>query len=501
MLRTKALTVLGMSFGALAIAQVISIDSAPDQKLAAVIPIEGEINGITTRSITRRMDRAQSEGVDIAVIRLNTPGGLLRAALDISEAIKSAKNIHTVAYVDKEAYSAGALIALACNEIIIKERGVIGDCAPILPGGKLEGTEREKAESPTRTEFRDSAKRHGYNELLSQAMVSRTISVYKIEHRQTGEIRYVDDHDVKQLSDYDSQGSGRGRKDWKYIKPVVDSTELLTMTAEEAKEYGFAKAIVSSDSEAQAYLGISSWQVWRWDWGERMAGFLNSMAVTGILTGLGLLALYIALKTPGFAVPEFVAIACFAIIFGSKYLAGIAEWWTIALFLIGVILLLVEILVLPGFGIAGVAGGLCVIIGMLGMIMPADPGNIPLPHTPVAWDMFWGYLQWLIGAFFVSIVVAILLAKYLPRMPMLGTLVLVEAPAASGVDASAPPDLAPGVDVGQLGVAIGSLHPAGQVRIGEATVDVVSEGDLIDAGTQVEVIRREGNRIVVRRKA
>ena len=98
------------------------------------------------------------------------------------------------------------------------------------------------------------------------------------------------------------------------------------------------------------------------------------------------------------------------------------------------------------------------------------------------------------------IVGAILLAKYLPRVPMLGRLVLAEAPAASGAYASGPPDLAPGVGVGQVGVAIGSLHPAGQVRIGEATVDVVSEGELIDAGRQVEVIRREGNRIVVRSK-
>ena len=91
MLRTMALTVLGLSFGALAIAQVISTEPQAAQKLAAVIPIEGEINGITTRALTRRMDRAKSEGVDIVVIRLNTPGGLLRAALDISEAIKSAE--------------------------------------------------------------------------------------------------------------------------------------------------------------------------------------------------------------------------------------------------------------------------------------------------------------------------------------------------------------------------------------------------------------------------
>ena len=92
------------------------------------------------------------------------------------------------------------------------------------------------------------------------------------------------------------------------------------------------------------------------------------------------------------------------------------------------------------------------------------------------------------------------MAKYLPRIPKLGRLVLAVAPAARGEDASHPPNLAPGVDVGQVGVAMGPLHPAGQVRMGEATVDVVTEGELIDAGTEVEVVRREGNRIVVRSK-
>ena len=93
------------------------------------------------------------------------------------------------------------------------------------------------------------------------------------------------------------------------------------------------------------------------------------------------------------------------------------------------------------------------------------------------------------------------MVKYLPRIPKVGRLVLAEAPAASAADASHLPDFAPGVNVGQIGVALGPLHPAGQVRIGQASVDVVTEGELIDAGSKVEVVRREGNRIVVRSKA
>lgn len=518
MLRNIGLTVLVMSLATLALGQVISDEATligtqvgDNPTRVVVIPIEGEINGITLWALKQRMERAKSEGVEVVVIRLDTPGGLLMSALQISETIKSAQNIHTVAYVDKDAYSAGALIALACNEIIIRDGGRIGDCAPIIMQGELKGTEREKAESPVRTEFRDSARRNKYNELLAQAMVSVDISVYKIQHIKTGEIKYVNKRDVRLLSDYDprvdelgqvlpTEGEKPQGRQWKYLKTVVNSKQLLTMTETEAKEYGFVKAIVKNEQEAQAYLGVSSWERWQWDWGEQAVGFLNSMAVTGLLTAVGLLALYVAFNAPGFGVPEIVAIVCFATIFGSKHMAGIAEWWTIALFVVGVLLLMVELLVLPGFGVAGFAGIVCVLAGLLGMIMPSDPGKFPIPRTPVAWEMFWDYLAWMIGGFFAFIVGVMLLAKYLPHIPKLGRLVLAEAPAATGEGASHPPDLAPGVNVGQIGEALGPLHPAGQVRIGEVIVDVVSEGELIDANSKVEVIRREGNRIVVRSK-
>ena len=112
--------------------------------------------------------------------------------------------------------------------------------------------------------------------------------------------------------------------------------------------------------------------------------------------------------------------------------------------------------------------------------------------------MFLNYVVSLTIGFFAFIVGVILFVRYLPRIPKVGRLVLAEAPSAMGEGASHPPDLAPGVDVGQTGVALGPLHPAGQVRMGQTTVDVVTEGELIDAGSEVEVVRREGNRIVVR---
>ncbi len=115
--------------------------------------------------------------------------------------------------------------------------------------------------------------------------------------------------------------------------------------------------------------------------------------------------------------------------------------------------------------------------------------------------MFIDYLTWLILGFFAFIAAAILLAKYLPSIPKFGKLVLAEASPAVGAEAAHPPDIAPGIDPGESGVAIGPLRPAGQARFGQQVADVVTEGELIDIGSQVEVIRRAGNRIVVRYKA
>ena len=501
MLRYLAFILMILPLSVLAFAQEASepeVLTLP--KRVVVVPIKGEINGITARAIEKRFARAKREAVDTIVIRLDTPGGLVQSALDISKTIKSAKDIHTLAYVDPNAYSAGALIAVACDQIVIKDLGTIGDCAPIIMGGKLEGTEREKVESPVRAEFRRSAQKNGYNELLAEAMVSRNITVHQIQHIRTGRIEYVDELKAKKLTNYGSE-SDTQRKDYKHLKEVVSSTELLTMTETEAKEYGFATAIVKDDSEVQSLLGVTDWELWNYDWGESLTAFLNSMQMTAILMGVGMLALYIALRAPGLGAPEIVAVCCFAIVFGSKYLAGIAEWWTIALFFIGIILLLVEVLVLPGFGVAGIAGGLCVLIGLLGMVMPKDPGPFPFPRTEIAWETFWGYVVWLIFGFFGFVVGALILAKYLPRIPKLGRLVLAEPTPATSMAVAGPPDIAPGIDVGATGIAIGPLHPAGQVRIDNATVDVVTEGQLIDRGAQVQVIRREGNRIVVRAKA
>lgn len=156
------------------------------------------ISDVTLLSMQRRVDEALKQDATVIVFEMDTYGGLVTSALEICSYIKSL-DVRTVAWVNNKAYSAGAMISLACDEIVMRDPSRIGDCAPIAMGQKLEGVERAKVESPILEEFRDSAKRNNYPESLCEAMVRLKPAIYKIERtdsKDKGEIRYVFDSEL-----------------------------------------------------------------------------------------------------------------------------------------------------------------------------------------------------------------------------------------------------------------------------------------------------------------
>ena len=169
---------------------------------------------------------------------------------------------------------------------------------------------------------------------------------------------------------------------------IDGSDELLTLTASQALEYGIARAVVKDRDGALAFLeqrdGVRlrrRAEGARTSWSEQMVSWLNSPGVMGVLVMLALLGVYIEFSTPGFGLPGLVAVICFAIIVGSKYLVGMANWVEIILLFVGIVLLLVEIFVLPGFGVAGILGIVCVLVGLFGMLIRNAPDELPWPDT------------------------------------------------------------------------------------------------------------------------
>ncbi len=480
-------------------------NNLPEQKevKAAVIICEGTIDDGLYKSIERRSEIALEQGCEYLIFEIDTFGGELMAAHNIWEYFMHDINLrsHTVAYVSKKAISAGALISVACNDIIMKQNTRIGDCAPISIGAKLEGVEREKVETDTRAAFEAAGEENGYPTVLLKAMVTQQIEVYKIKNKETGKLEFFESDTLPDdPNKYDLDGK----------KLVVTEEELLTLTATEALEYGVARAVVKNRDEVLSYLegrdGVEfegQVLILKTNWSEEMVRWLNSPVVAGILIMVALLGLYIEFNTPGIGLPGLVAAICFAIIIGSKYLIGMANWIEVALFVVGLLLLTIEVFVLPGFGIAGVTGIICIMAGIFGMLVKNPPERLPWPESELDWYLFTNGLLGLLTGIVGFIVLAYIFSKFIPRLEFLSGLILAPTPAKKGdeieVSSTCPPEaVAAGLKVGDTGTVIKPLRPAGRARFGDAIVDVVAEGDFLAVDTKVKIIEIRGNRAVVK---
>lgn len=467
---------------------------------AAVIVCTGMIDDGLYKSIQRRTQTALEAGAEYLIYEISTYGGLLQSGDDIAKylILDVAEKAHTAAYIPTQAISAGAMISVSCEDIIMRENTTIGDCAPVQMGAKLEGVEREKTESFTRAAFQRAAEANGYPEVLLKAMVTMQTEVYRVENLKTGEKEFFEGHELpddKKKYDLDNK------------ELIVKNDELLTLTASQALEYGVARAVVDSRAGALEFLAGRDGVTFTGEpmvletlWSEEMVRWLNSPAVMGVLVMLAMLGVYIEFNTPGLGLPGLAAVICFAIIIGSKYLTGMANWVEVALFVIGLILLVIEIFVLPGFGVAGLLGIACILAGLFGMLIKNPPDSVPWPESALDWQLFTNGVLGLLFGFLGFVVLASILTKYLPKLQFLSGLILVPASAQQGgVNMTAVSEEESNrVKVGDVGEVISTLRPTGRAQFGEVIVDVVAEAEFLDKGTKVKVTEIHGNRVVVK---
>lgn len=484
----------------------------------AVIPIRGEIDDIMRDSVQRRLDQARTTGATTIIFEMDTPGGLVTSALDICRIImKAGDEVHTVAWVNPEAYSAGAMISVACQEIWMSPASSIGDCAPIMvsPVGGLEAlpaTERAKAESPILQQFRDAAARNGYNQLLARAMVAVGEEVWWLENTATSERRFVSPDEKKKLIDDVEEAERK----WKLVESYVDSVSkqtypvsqpvdradtLLTMSQSDAVAFGFAKGVARDLNELSQKLSLSGppLRLERSAW-EKFAAWLNSPLIRGILFAIVVLGAYIEFQHPGLIAPGVTAAIALTIFLAAPYAAGLANVWTFVLLGIGLVLLAIEIFVVPGHGVSGIIGVALVLIAVIGTFVPQEPGtnpNVPFswPKLPGTWKALEHGIEVLSGSVLVSIIGIVLILRYLPRLAV-SRGVIAPNPDAAALAISDPTQEK--VQVGDIGVVTGDLRPGGQARFGQDVVDVQSQGDYVVAGRRVQVLKHEGMRIVVR---
>ncbi|MCH8193653.1 MAG: hypothetical protein IIA65_06515 [Planctomycetes bacterium] len=342
------------------LAQAIEPNTPGEAVTAAVIPCEGMIDDGLFHSIKRRSQLALDQGVTYLIYEIGTYGGLVQSADSISKYLIQdiGDSAATIAYIKTEAISAGAMISVSCNDILMRENTTIGDCAPIVMGDKLEGVEREKSESFVRATFDRAARANDYPQALLRAMVSMQIEVYQVKNITTGVFEYFETKDLPSdpnLYALDAK------------KLVVEKDKLLTVDAAQAHAYGIARAVVKDMNGVLEFLAqrdnvdfaLPPLRL-ETNWSEEMVRMVNHPAVVGVLTMIAMLGLYMEFNTPGLGLPGLAALICFAIIIGSKYLVGMANWVEVAVFVLGIVLVLLELFLFPGFGIAGLAAMLLV---------------------------------------------------------------------------------------------------------------------------------------------
>ena len=420
------------------------------QPVVYVAPIEGIIDLGLAPFVQRVLDEATQAGAAAVVLEINTFGGRVDAAVLIRDALLNSK-LRTVAFVNKRAISAGALIGLSAENLVMAAGGTIGAATPVQMGqpGTAAKPAEEKTVSYMRKEFRATAESRKRPPLLAEAMV---------------------DPDVE-------------------IPGVIEKGKLLTLTTEEALKHKLADFRADSIESALQQVGLGGTQIRRAspNWAENLVRFLTHPVLSSLLITIGMLGIIVGLRTGDFSIAGGLGIASLALFFWGHWLVQLAGWEELLLAVSGVILLVVEIFVIPGFGIAGVLGIGAILAGLiLSLVGAGDTSQVVLMAAARV-----------VFSLLLAVVASLVMLRFLPRLPF-GRRLILQAGLGAGHQYGSAPDN----DLrwlGKKGRASSALRPAGIAQIEGERVDVVSDGELIDAGQSVEVTRVDGNRIVVRR--
>ena len=456
-----------------------------------LIRVEGPITPLLEQYLYRKLDLAQKQKADLVILEIDSPGGFVVTTQNIADRLRSIHWARTVAYIPREALSGAAIIALACDDILMASKGRMGDAGEIMMG--KDNAFRyvpEKERSPLIRHVRDLAEATGRPPALAEAMIDMDLVVYHVRHQATGKETYLSDKEIEASDD---------PQQWEKIKPVFESRkkQFLTVNGNRAVELTLARGVAESREELSEHYGFTEPPIVLVPTTvDTAVTILNFPLVTGLLFVVGLIALYFELSAPGIGIGGLIAGLCFALFFWSRFLGGTAGWLEVVLFAAGITFMAVELFVIPGFGVAGFAG----LLLMLASLLMASQ-HFLIPSNSLEWKTTVNSLMVVTGSLVAFIISAAVLSQYLGSIPVLSWMTLPRPNFADDDQDPKNPAAATAsfpVEVGDWGVADSPLRPAGKVRFDETYVDVVTDGMFVDEGAQVRVIEISGNRVVVR---
>lgn len=435
-----------------------------------VVPVREDITQNTVYLLRRALREANAKNAIAIVLDMDTNGGRVDMTEEIIRLLEHT-SIKTYTLVDQKAYSAGAYIAAATDHIYMTPGSVIGAATPVMliPGSgvqELPKSYEEKLSSAMRALIRATAQHKGHNPAVFEAMVDKDIglTIEGVVISEKGKLLTLTNKEA-------GQAYGLPPKALLSAGTVTGVEQLLAKT-------GLANAtVVTVTPTGFEVLG-------RW-----------LTAISPLLILIGFAAIYIEFKVGGIGLPLLVAVIAFGLYFLAFFVAGLAGWEQVALFGFGLALLAVEIFLLPGHVLPGLVGLGCILVALVLAMTERWPGE-PLVPT---WPQLKLPLARLAFGFFGAIASGIVIGRYLPKTSLFRKMELTAATSAAAGYTTAS-DAAASL-MGTTGVAETNLRPSGSARFGEQLVDVVTEGDLIERGAPVTIVKVEGSRVVVVRAA
>jgi membrane-bound serine protease (ClpP class) len=502
-----------------------------------IIPVKGDIEPSLSAFVRRETRNALDGGAKFIIFEIDTFGGRVDSALQITSTIMSIQNARTVAWVQNSgesmgvSWSAGALIALSCAEIYMANGTSMGAAAPVTVGadGSTEAT-GEKTVAAVRSQMAALAERNGHPVGIALAMADFDVELWEV--LVDGKVQALTLNELERLEREETAPVQR-------VQVISAPGKLLSLTAGEAFRYGLTAGIADDRNSLLSFIGAGG-EITESSPGvaDTVISLLTSAPVQAILIILGLIMIFLEINTPGFGIPGTVAVICFLVVFGSGTLLGRVGSLELILFLAGIGLLAVEIFVLPGFGVMGISG-----IVLIGLSLVFSMQDFILPRFDWEWSLFGRNIVVVIIGIIVAITGIALIALMGPRIRLFDRLTLKTritgtasgpltaggpldvddsfvviggpqsesggreagraAAPAGGEGTAVPPELLPEDDedyrklLGKTGIAASTLRPSGKAEIEGRLYSVEGDGVFIESGKPVKVVRVRGNNIIV----
>jgi membrane-bound ClpP family serine protease len=442
------------------------------------------VDGPVTPRKARQLDtiitaETRDRGANWLALRIDSTGGQLVDCLRVADRLAGLDSeVQTVAYVPVNASGGAGLIALACDQVVMQPEAQVGG------KGTLD-LDRKMLDAAIESIRASLSKNSGRGWSLIAATIDPGIELFTYQNTQTGDVRHFSPEEAAEQPN---------PNDWRKGARVKAAGEPLRLDSKRAQELGVATHVVDSFDEFKQLYGFErDPRVAKPNWALELIEALASPGLAFVLLVIGFVGIYVELHTPGVGVGAFVAALAFMLFFWSNFLNATAGWLEVLLFLGGMLFLMIEMLILPGFGVFGLGGGLMILASLVlasqTFVLPQSDSELKeLRHS----------LTIVAAAALCVVVAAVALRRYLPRAPVFRSILLDPPPEEDLIDLDHREALADfSYLIGQQGVATTNLMPAGKADFDGRLIDVIAEGLPIERGQAVVVTKTRGNRVMV----